>query len=389
MTDSNSRSKINYNFGGSFLKYNIELIFSNFKISGKFIEGQVYGNGHINDTYLIVVKNGNLKEKYILQRINHFVFKNPAMLMDNVKRVTDHIIKKIILAGGDPSQQTLNIQLTNNNNPFYIDTDGNYWRVFQFIHDAIGYDIIDNPEIAYQGGRAFGQFQSWLVDLPGEPLFETIPNFNNPTHLLKKFDEILKADVKKRASSVSDQIKFIKSKADEMQKLVRMGENGELPFRITHNDTKINNVLIDMHTNKAVCVIDLDTVMTGFSLNDFGDSIRTATNTGAEDDIDLSKVGIDLELFEAYTKGYLEYAKEFLTQNELDNLAFSGKLYPYIIGLRFLSDYLDGDNYFKIEHSEHNLQRAKAQFKLMSDMEINFDKMKDIVNKIYNSLQDK
>jgi len=368
------------------LKHNVEELMSQFKVDGIYSDAQIYGSGHINDTYMVIMESKR-EEKYILQRVNHNVFKNPKMLMDNVRRVTEHISSKVIAEGGDPMRQSLKLYPSLDDKPYYCDKDGNYWRVYQCIHDAIGYDLVDKPEIAYQGGRAFGQFQTWLVDLPGEPLFETIPNFNNPTTILAHFDELVKSDPKNRVSLVSDEIEFVKERAYEMQRLVRMGAAGELPYRITHNDTKVNNVLIDIHTNKAVCVIDLDTVMTGFALNDYGDSIRTATNTGAEDDPDLSKIGISMELFEAYTKGYLEYAKAFLTDNELANLAFSGKLYPFIIGVRFLNDYLEGDVYFKIHHEHHNIQRARAQFKLLTDMESKFDLMNETVMRIYNSIE--
>lgn len=371
--------------GGMIVGHNVEMLISQFKIEGDFVSGQAYGSGHINDTYLVIMQTTQ-EDKYILQRVNHNVFKQPEQLMENVRRVTEHIRSKVLAEGGDVNRQCLNLFPTKSGKCFFCDSDGNHWRVYQCIHDAVGYDIVDKEEIAYEGGRAFGQFQTWLVDLPGGPLFETIPHFNDPEFLLERFFEVLKEDKAGRSASIVKEIEFVKQRAYEMQKLVRMGREGSLPIRITHNDTKLNNVLIDIHTNKATCVIDLDTVMPGFALNDYGDSIRTGTNTGAEDDADLSKVGIDMALFEAYTQGYLEYAKAFLTETEKNLLAFSGKLYPFIIGLRFITDYLDGDNYFKIHHEHHNLQRARAQFKLLSDMENKFDLMNETVERIYNSI---
>lgn len=367
------------------VKHDVKALISQFQLEGSFVEAIPYGSGHINDTYLVMMKN-RVHRKYILQRINHYVFKNPEGLMENVRRVTEHIRTKVEAEGGDVDRQSLKLFPAVNGECFHVDADGNYWRLYQCVTDAIGYDIVDEPEIAYQGGRAFGQFQTWLVDLPGGPLFETIPKFNHPEFLIERFNQVLNTDAPGRAGKVSELVDFVLDRADEMQKLVRMGREGTLPTRITHNDTKINNVLLDIHTKKAVCVIDLDTVMPGFALNDYGDSIRTATNTGAEDDADLSKVGIDMNMFEAYTKGYLTYAKAFLTDAERENLAFSGKLYPYLIGLRFITDYLDGDNYFKIHHEHHNLQRAKAQFQLLRDMEMKYNLMNETVERIYTSL---
>lgn len=366
------------------MNFDLKAIIKNFQLEGNCQECISYGNGHINDTYLATMDNG---VRYILQRINHFVFKKPLELMDNVKRVTEHITKKVELAGGDPNRESLQLFKTLDGEICYIDPEGNHWRVYLFIIDAIGYDLIDNPKIAFQGGLAYGQFQTLLVDLSGGSLFETIPNFNHPPHLLDRFNEVLKKDAFNRAKDVSDAVEFVLSRAYEMQKLVRMGKDGTLPFRITHNDTKINNVLIDTKTNIATCVIDLDTVMSGFALNDYGDSIRTGANKASEDEIDLSKVGIDMEMFTLYTTGYLTKAKAFLTENEKNNMAFSVKLYPYLIGLRFITDYLEGDVYFKIHRDHHNLQRAKSQFQLVSNIESKFDLLVETIEKIYNSIE--
>ncbi len=363
------------------MKYDLEAVFSQFETEGRFKDAAPYGSGHINDTFLVTMIDGT---NYILQRINHYVFKKPLELMDNVKRVTQHVALKVVEAGGNPMRESLILYKTKNGDFAYMDPDNNCWRVYQFVTGAEGYDQITSPEIAFQGGFAYGKFQAMLADIPGGPMNETILNFNNPTYLLSRFEEVLKADTKGRASLVEEQIQFVQSRAQEMQKMINMLKSGELPLRITHNDTKINNVLIDTETNKAVCVIDLDTVMSGCALNDFGDSIRTGAALAAEDEEDLTKVGVNFELFEAFTRGYLTSAKSFLTENEKNMMAFSAKLYPYIIGLRFITDYLEGDVYFKIHKEDHNLYRAKAQFALCKNMEDNFDKLTSIVNKTYD-----
>lgn len=375
------------------MKFDIKEIVGHFNVDGSYVSSCPWGSGHINDTFLVTLncsKDGEEGEsgeyRYTLQRINHFVFKNPVELMDNAMRVSQHIRKKIVAEGGDPIRQTLSFICTEDNDSVYIDPKGDYWRLYSFIEHARGYDRVERPEIAYECGRAFGQFQAWLEDFEGDPLHYTIEHFNDPPFLISRFEEVLATNSHNRAVLIKKEVKFVLDRSDEMQTLVRLGQEGKLPLRITHNDTKVNNVLIDINTDKATCVIDLDTLMPGFALNDFGDSIRTATNTGEEDDADLSRVGIDLDFFESYARGYLTFAKRFLTKTEQDYLAFSGKLYAYLIGLRFLTDYLDGDQYFKIHHEHHNLQRARAQFKLLQDMEKNYDEMKLIVKRVYREV---
>lgn len=368
------------------MNYDIKKIIDAFNIEGAFVSFNPEGKGHINDTFRCTFFNNNKEEHYILQRVNSYVFKEPEKLMENYFRVTSHIKKKIEALHKDVKRNCISLFPTKDGNNFFIDEQGNYWRVINFIEDNIAYEFTDNPKVAFECSKAVGAFQSWLVDLPGGPLYETIPYFNNPRYLFNQFVQILEKDSCNRAKNAKAIISSIEKNGQEMQRLVVMGEEGRLPVRITHNDTKINNILLDKDSLEAICIIDLDTVMPGLALNDFGDAIRTITNTGKEDDENLDNVGVNLKMFEAYTKGYLSTAKSFLTQEELDNLAFAAKLYPYIIGLRFISDYLDGDHYFKISHPEHNLQRAKAQFKLMSEMERNYDKLQRIVTDIYTNL---
>jgi Ser/Thr protein kinase RdoA (MazF antagonist) len=359
---------------------NLQTITRHFALKGTILSALPYGSGHINDTYRVETAEPG-SPNYILQRINHKIFKNVPGLMDNIDRVTRHIRLKLEnTPGADPDRQGLTLVPTLNGKSYYQDPDGNYWRVYLFIEDNRSYDIVDTPEKAFEGGRMFGKFQSMIADLPGGPLFETIPNFHNIDMRLETLRKTIEKDPAGRASRVSAEAAFVWERAEEMATILHLGQKGLIPQRITHNDTKFNNVLLDKN-DRGLCVIDLDTVMPGYVHYDFGDSIRTSTNTGAEDDPDLSRVEMDIRLFEAYTKGFLEETRSTLTPTELEYLPLAGKLFPYIIGVRFLTDYVDGDNYFKIKHEHHNLQRARAQFKLLTSMEGQFEEMKKIVRR--------
>jgi Ser/Thr protein kinase RdoA (MazF antagonist) len=355
-------------------------IIQKFQIGGTVVNVAPYGSGHINDTYRVETRPGD-RYNYILQRINHRIFKNVPALMENVERVTRHIRTKLEnTPGANPDREGLTLIHALDGKSYYQDEDGNFWRVYIFITDNKSYDIVDSPDQAFEGGRMFGKFQAMIADLPGGPLNETIPNFHNIEWRLETFRNTLERDPVKRAGLVGAETEFVLARAEEMGTILRLGREGKIPQRITHNDTKFNNVLLDMN-DRGLCVIDLDTVMPGYVHYDFGDSIRTSTNTGAEDDPDLDRVEMDLRLFEGYTKGFLKETRTTLTQTELDHLALSGKLLPYMIGLRFLTDYVDGDNYFKIKHEHHNLQRARAQFKLLRSMERQFSLMCEVVGK--------
>lgn len=359
---------------------NLPLIASNFRFAGTILNIAPYGSGHINDTYRVETREPDQFD-YILQRINHRIFKNVPALMENIERVTRHIRMKLeATPGADPYREGLNLVPAVDGKSYHQDPEGNFWRAYIFINDNRSYDIVDSPGQAYQGGKMFGKFQAMIADLPGGPLHETIPNFHNIEWRLDTFRDTLKLDPKGRAGAVLEETAFVLERAEEMGTILRLGREGRIPQRITHNDTKFNNVLLDTN-DRGLCVIDLDTVMPGYVHYDFGDSIRTSTNTGAEDDPDLSRVEMDISLFEGYTKGFLEETRNTLNQVELDHLALSGKLLPYMIGLRFLTDYVDGDNYFKIKHEHHNLQRARAQFKLLRSMERQFSEMKEVVRR--------
>ncbi len=356
------------------------MIFPNFQILGNFVSATPYGSGHINDTYAVSVSQGGSSMRYIFQRINHNIFKNPPLLMDNISRVTKHIHSKI---GSDPdsTRRALYVIPAINGKPYFQDPDGNYWRAYIFVEKAKTYDIIETCENAYEASKAFGKFQGELVDLPGSRLEETIPNFHNTPQRYKNFENALKADSANRAASAKTEIEFALSKAKMASKLLDLNAAGLIPERVTHNDTKLNNVLIDDASGKGVCVIDLDTVMPGLALYDFGDLVRTSTSPAAEDEKDLSKVRMQMPMFEALVNGYLDGAGSFLVKDEVANLAFSGKLITYEIGLRFLTDYLSGDVYFKIKREGHNLDRCRTQFQLVRSIEDQEDAMNALVAK--------
>ncbi len=338
------------------------------------IEVKPLGAGHINDSFKVQTRNN----EYVLQRINHSIFKNVPELQTNILRVTMHIRQKLMAQNVENiDKKVLTLIPLPDGKLFYQDSEGNCWRMMLFIKDSKSYDEI-NPELAYRAGLAFGDFQKMLSDLSGGPLFETIPHFHNMETRLEAFRESVKNNKSGRLDRVRDLVDEIEKRADEMCKPERMHREGLLPKRTNHCDTKVNNILFD-ENDQVLCVVDLDTVMPGYVLSDFGDFIRTGANTGAEDDQNLDRVSVNLDIFESYAKGYLENATEFLTDAEIDNLAFGAKLLTYMQTVRFFTDYLDGDTYYKIHYPEHNLVRTKAQFKLLQSLEENFDRMREIV----------
>lgn len=360
------------------MKHDIKKVGSNFQIFGDYAKAEPYGSGHINDTYAAVYDQGGTHVRYIFQRINHNIFKNPPALMENVQRVTEHQQKKLE-ASGHGSRRALKVIKTLGNSSFLHDEDGNYWRSYIFIEKAKTYDIIEKPEQAYQAAKAFGEFQKTLVDLPGGRLLETIPNFHNTPWRYEAFEEALSKDVCNRAASVKDEIDFVLKRKEDAGLLLRLNAEGKIPERITHNDTKLNNVMIDDESGEGICVIDLDTVMPGLIHYDFGDLVRTSTSPAAEDEKDLSKVTMQMHMFEALIKGYLESAGDFLNPTEKEYLPFAGKLITLEIGVRFLTDHLAGDVYFKTHRENHNLDRCRTQFKLVESIETQEDKMMSFI----------
>ncbi len=363
-------------------KYNIHSIIKAFNFKGTYIEAQLYGFGHINDTYAVHFANsdGSL-HRYILQRINHNVFKQPEALMGNIEGITKYLRKAIIDASGNPARETLNLVPAYNGKSYYKDDDGNYWRAYIFIEGARTYQVVEKPEHFYKAGKAFGTFQKLLDSYPASTLSETIPNFHNTKKRFEAFVEAVEKDSTGRAKDVRPEIEFALARGAEMGTLVELLESGKLPLRVTHNDTKFNNVMIDDLTGDGICVIDLDTVMPGLSLYDFGDSIRFGANPAAEDEKDLEKVWMDMKLFEEFTRGFLEAAGDSLTEAELDYLPLSARVMTYECGIRFLTDHLNGDTYFKIHREGHNLDRARTQFKLVADMELKHGLMVQAVKK--------
>lgn len=353
-----------------------------FDFDGKFVQAQPHKFGHIHDTYFILfdLPDGGMR-RYVLQRINHYVFKNPEQVMENITRITGHLRRKIVEHGGDPRRQALNLVPTRAGEPYQRSADGCYWRAYHFIDGAQTYHSAAKPGHITNAGRAFGRFQQLLSDFPIQQLHETIPDFHHTPKRYRAFDAAVGQDVAQRVAGVQAEIEWVRQRRREASVIIDLLAQGALPKRVTHNDTKFNNVMIDDATDEGICIIDLDTVMPGSSLYDFGDFVRFGANTGAEDEQDLSKVGIDLEVFARQTRGYLDAARQFLTAAELDHLAFSARLLTLECGLRFLTDYLNGDRYFKIEREGHNLDRARSQFKLVEDMERKFEEMAAIVER--------
>lgn len=361
---------------------NIEEIFDQFCFKGHLVDYKVFGSGHINTTYLATYDDGDIR-KYIVQCVNTNVFKDADSLMENVFAVTSFLRDEIKKNGGDPNRETLHFIKTQAGEKYSLDENNNCWRAYRFVDNSKSLDSVSSAEIFGKSGEAFGRFQKYLASFPAETLTETIPNFHNTIWRYdNEFIPAIEKNLSGRLSSCIDEINFVKARRDDCKRLVDLIDKGELPLRVTHNDTKLNNVMFDNDTNDAICVIDLDTVMPGLALYDFGDSIRFGANTCAEDEKDLSKVKINLDYFKAYAKGFLSEAGSRFNQCEIDNLAFSSKLMTLECGMRFLTDYINGDTYFKTDYPEHNLDRARCQFALVSDMEKNMPEMEAIIKSI-------
>lgn len=359
----------------------IKEILDNYHFPGELVHAEIYGSGHINTTFVLEFKQAGKKEKFIGQKINQTIFKDIEGLMGNIIHVTDHLRSKIRAEGGDPDRETLTVLKTKTNKPYFVDGRGNPWRIYHFIHNCISYDLIESTEVFYQSAKAFGKFQKQLADFPAHQLHETIKDFHNTKKRYKTFKKVVEADVMGRAEEVQEEINFILEREHIANELLNYYEKGEIPLRVTHNDTKTNNVLMDQKTGQAVCVVDLDTVMPGLAVNDFGDSIRFGTNTAAEDETDLSKVTCDLERYDAFTKGFLEALEGNLTDREVELLPLGALTMTYESALRFLADHLEGDVYFHINRPNHNLDRARTQIKLVQEMEAKWDQIQAIVDK--------
>jgi Phosphotransferase enzyme family len=338
------------------MKHNLSTIACNFQILGEFSEAAPYGSGHINDTYCVVFNQGGMAVRYIFQRINHLIFKDPVGLMDNIQRVTSHLQGKL---EGERSRRALFLIPARDGKCYYRDGEGNTWRAYIFVEKARTYDAVESTKQAFEAARAFGRFQCLLADLPAPRLKETIPDFHHTPKRFAALERAIEADVCNRAELARAEIEFVMRRKPMVSVLLNAG----LPERVTHNDTKFNNVMLDDATGEGICVIDLDTVMPGLALYDFGDMVRTTTSPARE----------------ALVRGYLATSGDVLTAAEKQHLAFSGRLITLEIGIRFLTDLLMGDTYFKIHRENHNLDRCRTQLKLVESMEHQEDQMNRLV----------
>ncbi len=344
-------------------------IAKHFALGGEPVFCNRYGSGHINETYLLI---DSVAREYILQKINTNVFKNTEALMQNISAVTKHLRKS-----ATSPREVLTLVPTKQGDD-WLNQNGEFWRLYEFVSDSTCFDQASS-EIFRESAVAFGRFQRQLADFPAHTLTETIPNFHNTPERYKAFSNAVNQDICGRAANVKQEIEFVLAREDYASTLTKLQQSGDLPLRVTHNDTKLNNVLFDRHTRKALCVIDLDTVMPGLAVNDFGDSIRFGASTATEDEQDLEKVSLSIDLFEAYTDGFLSACGSSLTECEVQNLCNGAKMMTLECGARFLADYLSGDTYFHIKRDGHNLDRCRTQFKLVADMEKNWDKMQKVV----------
>ncbi len=353
----------------------LQKIAAHFALEGPIVKIASLGEGFINDTF--IVRTEGAAPDYILQRKNKNIFPDIPAMMENIRKVTDHIRRRVVAAGGDPWREAMTVVPTRDGKLCHVDEKGEYWAMTIFIDGTVAYQKADTEELARKGGEGIGKFQAQLADFD-QPLAETIKGFHNIRHRFMQWDEALRHDAARRKACLSEEIGWIENRRGEMLDFWKLVEEGTIPTRVTHNDTKINNILFDKQ-GEVLCAIDLDTVMASTSLNDFGDAIRSYANTGDEDDRNLSRVGLSLGMFRAYTEGYLSQRAAQLCPTEIDHLAFSARYITYEQVLRFLMDYIDGDTYYKIKYPDHNLVRTHAQYKLLQSMEAQYDQMCTIV----------
>lgn len=356
-----------------------------FQIYGEILRAEACKIGHINETYIATYGQGGIPIRYVHQKINKNVFKKPDEVMDNIMRVTGHIRDHLEESGEkEVTRKVLTVIPTRDGRPYFKDQNGDFWRTFLFVENVRSFEAVESIQQATEAGRGFGKFQKCLVDLQGERLHETIPYFHHTRRRFEAFKSAMEADKYKRAEHAAREIEFALSREPIVDVLLDALKEGTIPERITHNDTKFNNVLLDIRSGKAMCVVDLDTVMPGLSLYDFGDMVRTTTSPTLEDEKDLNRVEMKIDMFEALTRGFLSEVGEQLSEAEVNFVPFSGKLMAFTIGLRFLTDYLSGDFYFRVHRPGHNLDRARTQFKLVESIENQEDKMNRIVQEIMN-----
>lgn len=352
----------------------MEKLFDEFDFCGNVIACDPCGSGHINSTFKVQT---DASKAYILQKINHHIFKRVDQLMENINSVTRYLREK----ESDP-RRVLQLVFTNGGKAYHRDENGDYWRAYEFVPNSVSLDRAQSDEDFYLSGLAFGQFQMQLEDFPAETLYETIPHFHDTPVRYEAFRHAIEQDVCGRLADVRQEVEFALAREEEAGYMMRLLLEKKLPLRVTHNDTKLNNVLFDDATRQPLCVVDLDTVMPGLAANDFGDAIRFGASTAAEDEKDLDKVELSLPLYEAFSRGFLEACGDSLTQLEIETLPMGAKLMTLECGVRFLTDYLQGDTYFGIHYEGHNLDRCRTQFKLVADMENKWTEMAQIIRKI-------
>ncbi|HPN84492.1 MAG TPA: aminoglycoside phosphotransferase family protein [Victivallales bacterium] len=360
-------------------QFNLQTISSHFELKGNYRSSRKYDSGHINDTFLVETEKSGVDEKYIFQRINHNIFKDPTALMENISRIIFHLEK---IHGQKDSREHLTIIKTKEGKHLHIDNKGNYWRAYLFIRGARTYDVLQNPRQAYEAAKTFGRFQKDLSSMKDKNLNIIIPDFHDTPKRMARLLEVIEKDPLNRAKIAKEQIDFVLKRADMVNTVEKLKTEQKIPIIITHNDTKINNVMFDDKTGAGVCVIDLDTVMPGVSLYDFGDMIRSSGSSSAEDERDLSKVKIRLDVFESLANGYIDGTGENLNDIEMSLLPFSGKLITMEIGIRFLTDFIEGDVYFKVHRINHNLDRCRVQTKLVESIEKHEEEMEEIVSSL-------
>ena len=354
-----------------------------FNFTGKFVNYFLSENGHINNTYFLLYRqeDGSIK-RYILQRVNTNVFKNPYQVMENIKNVTEFIKEKLIRDGKDTGRGVLTLVEATDGKVYYVDEHDYFWRAYIVVEDTITVSAAESPEKFYKVGYAFGQFQMQLADFPADKLYETIPNFHNTLSRYGDFEAAVQADPMGRVREVEDEINFVRSRHEICSFIMDGIKDGKFPLRVTHNDTKMDNILVDRETGEGVCVIDLDTVMPGSVLNDFGDAIRFGASSAAEDETDLDEVYVDIKMFEGFARGFIAGLENSLNEDELKALPMGAMILTFETGMRFLTDYINGDVYFRIHRESHNLDRARNQFKLVEDIEMKMPKLNKIIKNI-------
>jgi len=366
---------------GQIMSDSVRQIVQHFRVQGEFVDARPYGNGHINDTYLAEFDQGETTSRYLLRRINQYVFKKPGEVMENIALVTDHIRRKLRLTGCNEISRSVMTIIPTASDRLLLETEsGEYWTMFLFIENTRTYQTLKSPEQAYQAANMFGRFQSMLADVPLRELHETIPHFHDGPKRFGDFRQALEDDSFDRADSAASQIRYLQQQAHIFDILPRLLKKGEIPLRVTHNDTKLNNLLFDADTDRAICVVDLDTTMPGLAAYDFGDLLRTTLSPTCEDETDISKICVRLPVFQALAKGYLDAASEFLTTAEKQHLITGGKMMTLIMATRFLTDYLHRDRYYKTDHPLHNLHRCAAQLRLLECINQQEREMTEILN---------